>query len=113
MNERLLCALQWRSCYVARRLYVRSEVSRQKYILCSTIFRLHPLRTLRLGASRLARPDRRADQRGDGEERAADPSQPSRLRRDDPAAEDRADDAGKAFNRGHGAEDSAPAVGWG
>src|SRR5262247_389721 len=63
--------------------------------------------------SRLARPDRRADQRRHGEERAADPSQPPRLRGDDPAAEHWADDAGYALDRGHGAEDAAAAIGRG
>src|SRR5262245_1500274 len=74
---------------------------------------LHSLRALRLDASRLARPDCRTDHRGHGEERAADPSQPPRLCGDDPTAEHGADDAGHAFNRGHGAEDAAATVGWG
>src|SRR5262252_261084 len=63
--------------------------------------------------SRLARPDRRADQHGHSEERAADPSQPPRLSGDDPAAEHGADDAGHALDRGHRAEDSAAPVGRG
>src|SRR5262245_22330362 len=61
---------------------------------------------------RLARPVRRADQRGYGEESAADPSHPSRLRVDDPPAEHWADDAGHALDRGHCAEDAAAPVGW-
>src|SRR5262245_5658655 len=57
--------------------------------------------------SRLARTDRRADQRGHCEERAADPTEPPCLGGDYPSAEHGADDAGHALDRGHRAEDAA------
>src|SRR5262249_23826348 len=69
---------------------------RSSILFVSSMIRAEPV--IEQLVLRLARPDRRADQRRHGEERAADPSQPFRLRGDDPAAEHWADDAGYALD---------------